>query len=64
VTEKQSKKAISRRKFLKTSTLVVTGGAIAYGAVSVPLLRRNRRLLRPPGALDEDVFLASCLKCG
>jgi len=62
--EKQSKKPISRRKFLKASTLVVTGAAIAYGAVSVPLLRRNRLLLRPPGALDEDVFLASCIKCG
>jgi len=64
VTEKQSKRPISRRKFLKTSTLVATGGAIAYGALSVPLLRKNRLLLRPPGALDEDVFLASCIKCG
>jgi len=64
VTEKQSKTPISRRTFLKTSTLVVTGGAIAYGAVSVPLLRRDRLLLRPPGALDEDIFLASCIKCG
>lgn len=64
MTEKQSKTPISRRTFLKTSTLVVTGGAIAYGAVSVPLLRRDRLLLRPPGALDEDIFLASCIKCG
>lgn len=64
MTEKQIKKAISRRTFLKTSTLVVTGGAIVYGAVSVPLLRRDRLLLRPPGALDEDIFLASCIKCG
>ncbi len=64
MTEKQSKKPISRRKFLKTSTLVVTGTAIAYGAISVPLLKRDRLLLRPPGALDEDTFLASCIKCG
>jgi ferredoxin-type protein NapG len=64
VTEKQSEKPISRRKFLKTSTLIVTGTAIAYGAISVPLLRRDRLLLRPPGALDEDTFLASCIKCG
>jgi ferredoxin-type protein NapG len=64
MTENQSKANISRRKFLKTSTLVVTGSAIAYGAVSVPLLRRDRLLLRPPGALDEDIFLASCIKCG
>jgi ferredoxin-type protein NapG len=64
MTEKQSKTPISRRKFLKTSTLVVAGSAIAYGAVSVPLLRKDRLLLRPPGALDEDIFLASCIKCG
>ncbi len=64
MTEKQSKTPISRRKFLKTSTLVVTGAAIAYGAVSVPLLRSDRLRLRPPGALDENLFLASCIKCG
>jgi len=64
MTEKQNNRPISRRSFLKTSTLVVAGSAIAYGAVSVPLLRKDRLLLRPPGALDEDVFLASCIKCG
>jgi ferredoxin-type protein NapG len=64
MTENQNKRPISRRKFLKTSTLVVTGSAIAFGAVSVPLLRRDRLLLRPPGALEEDIFLASCIKCG
>jgi len=64
VTEKQSKAAISRRTFLKTSTLVVTGSAVAYGGISVPLLKRDRMLLRPPGALNEDLFLASCIKCG
>jgi ferredoxin-type protein NapG len=64
MTDKQIKRPISRRKFLKASTLVVAGSAIAYGAVSVPLLRKDRVLLRPPGALDEDIFLASCIKCG
>jgi ferredoxin-type protein NapG len=64
VKEKQTNKPISRRTFLKTSTLVVAGCAAAYGAVSVPLLRKDRLLLRPPGALDEDTFLASCIKCG
>ena len=62
--EAKSNRPISRRTFLKTSTLVVAGSAIAYGAVSVPLLRKDRLLLRPPGALDEDIFLASCIKCG
>lgn len=42
----------------------MAGSAIAYGAASVPLLRKDRLLLRPPGALDEDIFLASCIKCG
>ncbi len=42
----------------------MAGGAIAFGAVSVPLLRKDRLLLRPPGALEEDIFLASCIKCG
>jgi ferredoxin-type protein NapG len=64
MTEKKSKKAISRRKFIKGSTVAAVGIATAYGAVSVPLLKRDRLLLRPPGALDEDTFLASCIKCG
>jgi len=64
VTEQQSNTPISRRKFLKTSSLIATGAAIAYGGISVPLLKRDRLLLRPPGALPEDHFLASCIKCG
>ena len=34
------------------------------GFGSVPLLLSADRLLRPPGALDEKLFLASCFKCG
>jgi len=64
MTDKDNKRSVSRRTFLKTSTLAVTGSAIAFGVVSVPLLRKDRLLLRPPGALDEDIFLASCIKCG
>ena len=64
MTEKQSERPISRRKFLKTSTLAITGGAVACGVAGVPLLRRDGLLLRPPGALAEDHFLASCIKCG
>ncbi len=45
---------------------------LAAGAVAVPLMRantglgkgRNERLLRPPGALDETVFLSRCIRCG
>jgi len=62
--ENSAKKPLSRRTFLKASTLIATGAAITFGAISVPLLRSERRLLRPPGALAEDHFLSSCIKCG
>ncbi|NQU65730.1 MAG: 4Fe-4S dicluster domain-containing protein [SAR324 cluster bacterium] len=58
------KKLVSRRKFIKTSTVVAVGGVVTFGAVSVPLLRSEKSLLRPPGALAEERFLASCIKCG
>jgi polyferredoxin len=49
---------------------VLTG--VAAGVALVPLLRstpgfaaeRHERLLRPPGALDEEFFLARCVRCG
>ena len=49
---------------------VLTG--LAAGATVVPLLRstpgfaveRDERLLRPPGALEEDQFLSRCIRCG
>jgi polyferredoxin len=49
---------------------VLTG--MAAGAVALPLLRANtglgaephERLIRPPAALDEDQFLARCIRCG
>jgi polyferredoxin len=49
---------------------VLTG--LVAGAAVVPLLRstpgfaaqRNALLIRPPGALDEDYFLARCIRCG
>ena len=49
---------------------VLTG--LAAGAALIPLARstpgfaaeRNQRLLRPPGALEEEHFLARCIRCG
>jgi polyferredoxin len=49
---------------------VLTG--LAAGAAIVPLMRatpgfaaeRHERLLRPPGALDEENFLSRCVRCG
>jgi polyferredoxin len=48
---------------------MITG--LAAGAAIVPLLRstpgfaveRPERLLRPPGALDEEYFLSRCIRC-
>jgi len=49
---------------------VLTG--LASGVALVPLLRsttgfaaeRHERLLRPPGAVDEEFFLSRCIRCG
>lgn len=49
---------------------VLTG--LAAGAVIVPLARstpgfaaeHHERLLRPPGALEEEYFLSRCIRCG
>lgn len=54
---------LQRRKLL-------TG--LAAGAAVVPIMRatpgfaaeRNERLLRPPGSVDEEFFLARCIRCG
>jgi polyferredoxin len=49
---------------------VLTG--LAAGVALVPVMRatpgfaaeRHERLLRPPGAVDEEFFLARCIRCG
>ncbi len=45
---------------------VIAGAAtLAVGLVGyVPILKGWTKRLRPPGALDEREFLASCIKCG
>jgi len=56
---------IKRRFFFKkTSSAVIFGGALAYGLGSAALLKGREDRLRPPGALEEKRFLASCIKCG
>jgi len=53
----------ARRRVLRT--LLLTGGVLG-AAVSgwLPLAYAKKQRLRPPGALDEKDFLASCIKCG
>lgn len=54
---------ISRRGFLKNLAL----GSAAVGAAIlgvIPILKSWIHKMRPPGALVESKFLASCIKCG
>lgn len=53
----------ARRKFLRSVGLV--GGIIGLSLLGyIPTTRAGQVRLRPPGALDESDFLASCIKCG
>lgn len=53
----------ARRRVLHT---VLLSGGVLGAALSgwLPLAYAQRERLRPPGALDEKDFLASCIKCG
>lgn len=67
----------TRRKLLKTTvnTAVGVGAALAaghalmrkrktrYPAVTNPYAVPGRRLIRPPGAVEESAFLAGCIRC-
>ncbi|NLH83102.1 MAG: 4Fe-4S binding protein, partial [Phyllobacteriaceae bacterium] len=53
-----------RRRFLRS----VAVGSAVVGASLVGLLQHKLAhadpRLRPPGAIDEEAFLAACIKCG
>ncbi len=53
-----------RREFMRYSTLGVLGLVLAGGVVGAPYLDVDEHRLRPPGAVQEDMFLALCIKCG
>ncbi|WP_187648302.1 4Fe-4S dicluster domain-containing protein [Nitrosophilus labii] len=54
-----------RREFIKKMAgLGVLGLAAAAGIYSAQHLKAEELRLRPPGALEEDQFLALCIKCG
>jgi len=63
MTVRRPKKPRSRRNFLRTAVMgigVIGSALLGY----LPVLGNANRRIRPPGALDEHDFLASCIKCG
>lgn len=58
-----AKRQTNRRRALRT--ILLTGGVLGAAASGfLPLIYSQKKRLRPPGALDEKDFLASCIKCG
>ncbi len=57
------KKTTTRRTFIKSLLFGTTVIGISIMGI-LPLLKGWVKKLRPPGALREDKFLASCIKCG
>jgi ferredoxin-type protein NapG len=53
-----------RREFIQYSTLGILGLVLGGGFVAAPYLKAQENRLRPPGAVEENRFLALCIKCG
>jgi|UniRef100_A0A7V6A256 polyferredoxin len=53
---------LSRRGFVVAGTGLAVAAMWELGGLSGA--NRNPGLIRPPGALDEDRFLARCIRCG
>jgi len=53
----------ARRRFIRSAVLLV--GIVGTSLLGLlPVFHKRLKRLRPPGALDEEDFLASCIKCG
>ncbi len=60
---RKRRKAEERRTILRSILFGV--GMLTVSLLGfVPVLGKWKTRLRPPGALDEDKYLASCIKCG
>ena len=58
-----TKKQRERRAFIRS--LVMGAGVVGISLLgAIPVIGRWVKRLRPPGALQEQEFLASCIKCG
>lgn len=53
---------LSRRKLIFTSLLGIL--AVPFFRLSPSTRRASPKLIRPPGALPEEMFLKKCVKCG
>jgi len=58
-----SRKQEERRRFLRAG-LMTAGLLLLQPLAFLPVVRRVRARLRPPGAMEEKRFLAACIKCG
>ena len=53
----------ARREFIRSVAL--TAGVVGFAGLGYyPVAKSEKVRLRPPGALNEQEFLASCIKCG
>ncbi len=65
--DRTSNKQVARRRFLATAVRGVALVALAgtgLGLAGRVAANKPAHAIRPPGALDEDAFLAACVRCG
>jgi ferredoxin-type protein NapG len=58
-----SRQQEQRRQILRAG-LVTLGLLLLHPLAALPIVRRVRDRLRPPGALPEERLLGACIKCG
>ena len=53
-----------QRRTILRGAFLAAGLLLLQPLAAIPIVRRLRDRLRPPGALDETRFLGACIKCG